>query len=545
MRKYNPNLRRNYDFRLPIGTHDLIIDELSNLNIDTFKYRYLKQELLSKFVSSTTDSSVVRRTRAINKWLACERENEATNVRLLTTHDGFHILPHVKFGAFIEFTSSLISKILGDTVPEDALLGAFSGGASTSKSRHASQPAGKYLGKAHITSEASIWLDTIEESFPGWSQFWSDLSIDIVPGNVMFTVPKTTSIDRCACKEPDINMFLQKGAGNVIRRSLLRCGIDLNDQSRNRALAREGSVTGHLATIDLSSASDSLTTTLVELLLPEQWFSYLSSLRSRITVIDGERHVNEMFSSMGNGFTFELESLIFYALARSTAYFMNIPGVISVYGDDIIVPVDVYPHLSYVLSYVGFSVNMDKSFASGEFRESCGGHYMSGQDVTPFYVRGEITRLSDLILFCNYFRKWSEGVLFCDEACYDLWSFCASFVPKRLWGGQLYNSRFQLYTPGWSSSTLVEDSQSRNTGVGGYIHWLNSAASRPTTFFSWRHCGLPIVDRYSHLEFIKNIQDGLVTSRHSIKKSERMSIRKAAGIVTHNCQPSFLEDGCS
>ena len=151
-----------------------------------------------------------------------------------------------------------------------------------------------------------------------------------VNGNVMFTVPKNSEIDRCACKEPDLNMFLQKGFGNQIRYLLKKkAGVDLNNQLINRELARVGSVDGSLMTVDLSSASDSVTSALVGRLLPPDWFWYLDLVRSPVTMIDGEVHLNEMFSSMGNGFTFELESLLFYAITRATAYFGGWNGHIS------------------------------------------------------------------------------------------------------------------------------------------------------------------------------------------------------------------------
>lgn len=347
---------------------------------DSPKTSYLRSNLLSKFVSKDTDSPLVRRTRAINKWLATERNNEATNVRLLTTHDGFQILPHVKYETFMEKAREIVTSVIGESFPVDSLLGGFSGGASTSRGRTSSHPAGKYLGQADVTEAALPYWELLLEESPTWKTYFdsSELELRVVPGNILFTVPKSTDIDRCACKEPDINMYMQRGLGRVIRNRLRRVGIDLNDQSRNRELAREGSISGELATLDLSSASDSISTELVFQLLPIVWFSALNSLRSPVTVIDKDVHVNEMFSSMGNGFTFELESLLFYAIARTVAYFRGVSGVISVYGDDIIAPTSIAQDIAWVLNYLGFEVNTKKSFWSGPFRESCGGHFING-----------------------------------------------------------------------------------------------------------------------------------------------------------------------
>jgi len=308
--------------------NDLIIDSVLSLSDEVVSYEYLKRVFLSKYCSQDTAPPVVRRQRAINKWLATERNNEATNDRILTTPADYNILPRVRFDDFVDKVRQIIASIIGEVPPFESLIGDFSGGASTSRTRASSHPALKFLGKADVTPAAmDIFLDLLDD-MPLWRQQREETEsyLNLVPGNVLFTVPKNHDIDRCACKEPDLNMFMQKGLGDYIAKCLRRVGIDLNDQSKNRDLAREGSINGLLATIDLSSASDSVSSGLVELLLPDIWFSLLDSIRSPVTIIDGEEHTNAMFSSMGNGFTFELESLIFYSIARASAYFMGDKG---------------------------------------------------------------------------------------------------------------------------------------------------------------------------------------------------------------------------
>lgn len=435
---------------------------------------------MSKYVSPDTDPPIVRRTRAINKWLATEMENEATNDRLLITPEEYNILPRVPFGTFVEWCRDSIRDTIGDTPPIEALLGSFSGGASTSRSRTQSQPALKYLGKAHVTARCAEIFSSLEEEMPGWLAAGDVLSKEIVPGNVLFTVPKKTDIDRVACKEPDLNMFIQKGIGSYFRKSLLRIGINLNDQSINRSLARVGSITGELATLDLSSASDSVSEGLVALLLPEIWFTLLDAVRCQVTIIDGEEHRNHMFSSMGNGFTFELESLLFYTLARATAYFTGTRGRISVYGDDIICPTDMSSSLIWVLQYFGFSVNPDKSFVEGPFRESCGGHYHNGLDITPFYIRKPIQSMEDLIDVANKLRQWSEveGVGCLDPETEEIWFWLKSFIPNVLWGGSDTQFKYQLVSPDTSCMRLAETNSTVDAGLGGYYHWLNATWDR-------------------------------------------------------------------
>lgn len=452
------------------------------------KTDYLRKEFLSKFVSHQTAPPLVRRTRAINKWLATERENEATNDRLLTTNGKFNILPRVPFAVFVNWCRNLTRDILGDTPPLEALIGSFSGGASTSRSRTSSRPSLKYLGKAHVTSSALEWFELIEPEMPGWLGTGNDLQKEIVPGNVLFTVPKNTDIDRVACKEPDLNMFIQKGIGSYFRKSLRRIGINLNDQSINRSLAQVGSERGTLATLDLSSASDSVTHGLVAMFLPEIWFTLLDAVRCRVTIIDGEEHQNHMFSSMGNGFTFELESLLFYVLARATAHFTGIRGIVSVYGDDIICPTDLSQHLIWVLEYFGFQVNTDKSFTSGPIRESCGGHYYNGVEVTPFYLKKPLEHLVDLIDLANKLRRWASLGAFqgsprlvsviVDKEVEDLWYWLKGMVPSELWGGGDMSFKYQLVSDDTPSHRISEKIRRKDAGPGAYYQWLNATWDR-------------------------------------------------------------------
>jgi len=457
--------------------------ESSNSFHSDEKIKYLQKMFMTKFVSSETDSADVRAQRAINKWLSVERDNDATNTRLLLTLEDYNILPRVTWRSFIDYARGLITKLLGDTVPIEAIFGGFSGGATTTRSRFQSHPALKYLGQADVTSAAHKWFDLLLEESPLWREFSTAITIREVEGNHLFTVPKSTTIDRVACKEPDLNMYLQKGVGNYIRRRLRTVGINLNDQSINRNLAREGSISDKLATIDLSSASDSVSLMIVELLLPDLWFGLLSDLRSPSTLIRGEWHKNHMFSSMGNGFTFELESLIFWALSYSVRHFMRGSGVISVYGDDIIVGSDYVHELISVLDYVGFSVNRDKSFTSGPFRESCGGHYHLGDDITPFFLRRPIAKVRDAIVIANQIRKWASipwnSILDCGIE--PLWLHIRSFIPKGLWGGDNLEDDSQLVDNTAPRFRLAMVTQQRDNGDGGYLLWLDTCEGASDT----------------------------------------------------------------
>jgi hypothetical protein len=211
--------------------------------------------------------------------------------------------------------------------------------------------------------------------------------------------------------------MLQRGAGLYMRDRLKRSGVDLGNQGLNQQLARAAQ-RFNLATLDLSNASDTLSIETVFAFLPIDWAMFLDDLRSKETRIAGNWRKLEKFSSMGNGFTFELETLIFYCLAYASAKVDDLnPFWVTAYGDDIIVPREAYDTVVDALSFFGFSVNSEKSYKEGPFFESCGKHYFNGHDVTPVYQKAEVDDgLHERIRFFNRLTRLS--LLFCESTVY-------------------------------------------------------------------------------------------------------------------------------
>lgn len=472
----NPNLYSN--FRADLSAL-LEVD-------DSYQAKYLLAEFESKLLDPQyAESPEFRRKAAITKWLNCEHTNRDTNIRIMHMHEeDFLFLGGIFPVSAVDIANTaarFIAQTLG-SVPEFALKGSFSGGASTSVKRGTGTIARKYLEGTDICEGAIMHFLRMTRSC-----VWAPRDFTLVRGNSMFTVPKSTVIDRCACKEPDYNMYAQKSVGDYLRRCLLRAGINLNDQSVNQRLAKSGSIEGNLATVDLSSASDSVTTQLVLRLLPDDWFHLMNDLRSPETEIDGEWHLNEMFSSMGNGFTFELESLLFWALARAVAYHLCMKGRISVYGDDIICPNGMFDALQVTLEFFGFKVNPKKSFSSGPFRESCGKHWHAGWDVTPFYVKKVPIDVSDWCHLLNSLRRWAgdkSSREIADPRYYDLWSKFAEVVPAPIWGGDDLDRRDLLVAPGrFPLARIVRKqrqlvSEESRLSSGCYLHWLDTTSDR-------------------------------------------------------------------
>lgn len=310
-----------------------------------------------------------------------------------------------------------IAALLGDfDLDEFAASIDFSNGASTRLPRKRAAVPHKFSGKPHVTRECAFLAVNLIWFHEPWRKYCQERFgresdpctwVEVVEGSKYFTVPKTSTKLRGACKEPELNMLCQKGIGSMIRNRLRRRGVDLNDQTHNQYLAACGSRTGALATIDLASASDSVSLRLLEL-LPADWAHYIRMTRSEaVQLPDGTWHRLAKVSSMGNGFTFELESLIFWALASACVDLLELTDKrIGVYGDDIIVHATAAPHLIKVLRECGFETNVDKTFISGPFRESCGKHYHYGVDVTPFFLRTGLALLEDRYHFLNSLNAW-------------------------------------------------------------------------------------------------------------------------------------------
>lgn len=231
--------------------------------------------------------------------------------------------------------------------------------------------------------------------------------VKLVTFNNISFVPKTFKTHRSIASEPLLNGYLQKGVDKYMRQLLAGVGLDLRDQLSNQEMAREGSCEGFnpYATIDLSSASDSMSYGIVKTLLPAEWFEFLDSIRSHQYRFRGVLYTYEKFVSMGNGFCFPLQTLLFSAAAYAICKVLAAPVDFRVYGDDIIVRQSEALYVLEVLKYMGFRTNLDKTFITGPFRESCGADWYRGLDIRPVYVDYRFGKNTDLYKFHNSCRS--------------------------------------------------------------------------------------------------------------------------------------------
>lgn len=349
--------------------------------------------------------------KAIETFIQCELECQEHNQRISRSRSTFRkgAVPSV-----IVIAARKISSILGDVPSISSLPVDFGPGASfLVKGRTTSYD--KITGPLDVTIEACDCAVELLQSCPGWLSLHgispSDTSrikemLTILPGSRLSFVPKTAKTHRPINIEPGLNKIIQKGYGSILRDRLKRTGLNLNRCPEiHQQLAKQASIDGSLATVDLSSASDMISWEIVYELLPPMWFDVLDTIRSQRYCYENKWYEFHKFSAMGNGYTFELESLIFYALAYACCKETGSDvSQVSVFGDDIILPSKSYSLLSEVLTYCGFSINKEKSFHSGPFRESCGGDYFHGVSVRGFYIKEEL-RFRTIVRFRNYLYR--------------------------------------------------------------------------------------------------------------------------------------------
>jgi len=393
----------NQDALLELPMADIAVSETGRFQLDYFVTEYLSKYKGLK-LSSKKPSAV-----ALEKWKLSELQCGRTNAR-------FKEVGLRPFTGRVEGTlfraQRKIAAVLGrlhlPLVLRDCKWGP---GATLDMRREEATPDKKMTQAISVTIAGFPFLRAAMQSDPHWAasilgsfpEGLFSLTKDcfkFVRGSRFLTVAKSAKTDRCIAAEPTGNSFLQQGVHSYMRRRLKRFGIDLDNQSKNQKCAQDAYTSG-LSTLDLSAASDTISRELVYHLLPLDWAFFLDSLRSPETRVGVEWVRTEKFASMGNAFCFELETLIFWALASSVPE--NLGGVhdVTVYGDDIIVHRSSFDSVVEILTVCGFTINEKKSFKDGFFYESCGKHYHKQVDVTPVYQKEKLSHPSEIIRAYN------------------------------------------------------------------------------------------------------------------------------------------------
>jgi len=300
----------------------------------------------------------------------------------------------------------------------------------------------------------STWTERLEFLFPAREFLASSYSLSfdhalnwLTPGQEppvkVITVPKTQKTPRLIAKEPVHMQYVQQALLEAIvegfeRDDILSRFISFDDQEPNRYLAHEGSVDGTLATLDLSAASDRVSNQLV-LRMTSLWPSLqegLQACRSRTADVNGEVIRLAKYASMGSALCFPVEAmvfltLIFMGLEKKLGHRLTVKdiksfdGQVRVFGDDMIVPIDYVQEVITTLERFGLSVNRDKSFWTGKFRESCGKEYYRGYDVSIVKLRSDIptrpTHVQEVVSLSSFRNQAQSLSLFGTVETLDRW----------------------------------------------------------------------------------------------------------------------------
>lgn len=385
-----------------------------------------------------------RKQKAIDGYLAVEEELRERDERY---GDDFPLA-----GEFQAVARLLYDRVLS-RLDDDILIGNITG-------RHGSGQTADRL-QGNLKYDFVEWPERLEEVFPFGDHAQPSRTFDYVRARASFLprdqeraaklslVPKTLKTPRVICIEPTCMQYMQQGIMQKLvdyleDSPILNGMIGFRDQTPNQRLAKEGSVSGLLATLDLSEASDRVSNQHVFVLVHDYPFVWrgLSATRSEKVDVPGHGVINvAKFASMGSATCFPIEAMVFLAVVfvgiqrslhrpLTMEDVRSLHGRVRVYGDDIIVPTHYARDVIDCLEAFGFKVNTNKSFWTGKFRESCGAEFYDGHNVSVVRCRRELPRsrgdarqIISAVSMRNHF--WMKGLF---EICESLDSMLESVL---------------------------------------------------------------------------------------------------------------------
>jgi len=346
------------------------------------------------------------------------------------------------------------------------------------------------------------------------------------PFSRLYAVPKTAKGPRLIAAEPTAHQWCQQFTLKFLSERMSGLFgdyfITLRDQEPSKRMARQASLDGTMATVDLSSASDRLSCWLVERAFRSNpsLLRALHSHRTRgLTIDDSEYFLLRKFATQGTAVTFPIQSLVFLVIALTASGFRardpsdfclrtshrlyKLRNQVRVFGDDIIIPKDGYDDLCCLLTILGLKVNHGKSFSKGYFRESCGGDYFMGYDVTPvkttsYSSAGPTSRQSLIDYSNNLFKKGLWHAAKTVESTIPGWvfrnlpvvsargsgcglvSFCGSSVVhlRKRWNERLHRHDVLSYT------VMAVSKRKKTTSTNAVLQYF---AENPSPNNHWEH----------------------------------------------------------
>lgn len=231
-----------------------------------------------------------------------------------------------------------------------------------------------------------------------------DRVLTITDGARASSVPKNNDTDRFINIETLFSVILQRTCAAALLRVLRKAKNPLSTITVGGVLGKTYDAqeihkrmisTADYATIDFSNASDSISLASVSAMFPKHVRDDLLKFRSTYVEFDNEPFEPNKLSSMGNGFTFEVMTLLLLAVGRT------LDPTCRVFGDDVIIKNDVADLFISCCKKLGFNVNMSKTFINSPLRESCGAYFHDDYGYLTSFDLKRPKNISELIAFTN------------------------------------------------------------------------------------------------------------------------------------------------
>jgi hypothetical protein len=393
-----------------------------SMNVAEYKATYQMESLLKRYrFHKDTYSDSELTDMAINGYLTTQSRLASLDLDSLPA----------KAQVILDLAANYIAELLGVYNDEECRdLCRFGSGASKGVPARMATEAARWESPMTGSLDQIAWFDSEMsqiDSVVSYRQAQkksesrnTDSLYQVVESLTLSLVPKSFKSLRAIMPNTTIGSYMSSGLGSIMRKRLKGDGHDIAKlQMRHRYLAQAASMHQLHVTADLSSASDSISVALVARLFPPDWVEILTKSRiGRVELPNGVVVESNTFCTMGIGYTFPLQTLVFLALLKSIQavnYSRFDKRTISVYGDDLIYASRMHKEVVLYFNLFGFVINEDKTFFEGGFRESCGGDYYHGIDVRPFQPRSGQADVRDTAyeailykLVNTLLTRWSE-----------------------------------------------------------------------------------------------------------------------------------------
>lgn len=313
------------------------------------------------------------------------------------------------------------------------------------------------------------------------------------------TVPKDFKGPRVICIEPKENQFAQQGLMDILYRLLSKHPLTKRSISFwNTLPSQDLCYRDNICTIDLKDASDCLSIGLARAVFPRWFFSLVTRYRTRSVSYQDLVWKPKCLATMGNACCFPLQTLTFWAIARSVLYLnkwsdgTRAVDPLRVFGDDIIAPRWAGPLIIKALEGSGFVINKSKTCLHTLVKESCGEWVYAGESQRLVKVKAAcVSNVQSWLAYLDYSVQARQLGLVALAAAME--TLCANFLPstsiRRRWNRKLQRLEFLLPT------FAMVGRSAELSGYTGLYAWFVRNDTAPFLNGTWKRVKKRWMDR--------------------------------------------------